>query len=397
MGFFKTWLLKRKEKQDLSASEEHDEQDLYLVRPDQVNMEDAREREKYVTSLLELIADASGQAKNAQDEYKTVDRYLKDMEELDYLKPEDKKHLLELAKAIGHLETDKTSYEKKGNHLSEEQFEKAQRLESEADEGMSKLREAEEYQQIIRDDLKRLEAEKHACMYRQHEADTMLENLRGMVQIATIAVVMCFVVLLIMQFGFHMNANIGFILVAAVFALALILMFLSYMDAQKESKSMGRSLSKIILLQNKVKIRYVNNTNLLEYLYLKYNISSLKEMETLFTRYEAEKEERAKMVETVRDLEEKQREMVDLLHKYKLYDPVIWIHQTQALLHPKEMVEVRHALILRRQKLRKQIAFNTKNSDEAKQQIKELVGLYPQYAKEVLKMVSDYEQAYPSL
>lgn len=397
MSFFGTLFQKRKKKDTAIEVEETAEEQQYLLPFDQVDIDDDKERKKYVTSLLEQIADASSLAKNFQDEYKIVDKYLKDMEELEYLKVDDKKRLLDLAKSIGHLESDKTSYESKGQHLSEEQFEKAQRLEQEAREGMQKLKEAEAYQDAIHSDLKRLDSEKQGFVYRKQDAEVKIENLRGMVQISTIAVVLCFVVLLIMQFAFEMDTKIGYIMIAAVYAVGLAVMYVGYMDATKERVLVTKSLNKVIMLQNRVKIRYVNNTNLLDYLYLKYDIRSSRELDKLLAQYDAEKEERAKMVQTVRELENEQKELVDLLRRYDLYDPVIWIHQTQALLNPKEMVEVRHALIMRRQKLRKQIEFNTKNSEEAKDQIKELVAAYPKYAKEVLKMVSDYEEEYPSL
>ena len=46
------------------------------------------------------------------------------------------------------------------------------------------------------------------------------------------------------------------------------------------------------MLQNRVKIRYVNNTNLLDYLYMKYQVSSGKELKVLWDKYKVEKEER---------------------------------------------------------------------------------------------------------
>lgn len=396
MGFFKTIFQKRNKKDQNAAKKERLlEDEVYIVPLEQVDIQDDKEREKYVISLLEQIGDASSQAKTCQDEYRIVDKYLKDMEELEYLKTEDRKRLLELASSISHLETDKSSYEAKGQHLSEELFEKAQRLESDADEGMQKLREAEEYQRAIHSDMQKLESEKQACILRRQDAEIQITNLQGMVQISTIGVAICFLVLLVMQFGFEMDTRIGYILIAAVYAAAIAFMYVFYLDASKESARQTRNLNKVILLQNRVKIRYVNNTNLLDYLYIKYDIKSAKELESLFTQYNAEKDERIRMIEAVKELESEQRELVDLLRQYNLFDPVIWVHQTQALLNPKEMVEVRHALILRRQKLRKQIDFNTKNSDDAKDKIKELVAVYPQYAKEVLKMVSDYEDEYP--
>jgi hypothetical protein len=83
--------------------------------------------------------------------------------------------------------------------------------------------------------------------------------------------------------------------------------------------------------------------------------------------------------------------MVSILRKYKLFDPLIWLHQARAIYDPKEMVEVRHALILRRQKIRQQLDFNSQNASAAQEQIRSIVAEYPQYAKEILQMVSDFE------
>ena len=83
---------------------------------------------------------------------------------------------------------------------------------------------------------------------------------------------------------------------------------------------------------------------------------------------------------------------MSLLRRYHLHDPLIWLHQVDALLDPREMVEVRHALITRRQKLRKQIDFNTVNAENAQKEIKDMVADYPQYARETLQRVSDFEE-----
>jgi hypothetical protein len=97
------------------------------------------------------------------------------------------------------------------------------------------------------------------------------------------------------------------------------------------------------------------------------------------------------MERTEETLDYHEGELVSLLKEYHLFDPMIWIHQPLALYNPKEMVEVRHKLIVRRQKLRKQMEFNTHNAEHAQEIIKELVGDYPQYANEILKMLSDSE------
>lgn len=392
MAFWKKiWKRKNKAVQEDIQPQEQEGAEDYLVDISQVNLEDAYERERYVISLLEQIKDAQEQVHRCEAEYKTVDSYLVDMEEIGYMSQEDRDKLTELARSVSLLQQDKQQFEEKPHRLTDEDFARMERLEDDTDDGVRRLKEAEEYQQLVRADLQKLEAEKQACLYRRQEAATMMENLRGIALIGTVAVFCGLLLLLCMQFVLHMEVIIGDIMVAAAAALMFLTIYMKYTDASKEDIRASRSLNKVILLQNRVKIRYVNNTNLLDYLYLKFGISSAQELEKLREQYLQEKEQRSHMKDAMLDLSFGQEQMVKLLRRYRLHDPLIWLHQVDALLDPKEMVEVRHALIGRRQKLRKQIEFNTQNAENAQNQIKSMVADYPQYAKETLKIVSDYE------
>lgn len=386
---------KYKVSDEMTEEEEYGGEETYSLSKEQVNFKDAGERQCYVQSLLEQIEDAQMQLEACKEEYQTVNRYLQDMEDLEYIAGEDRESLLEHAKAISMLEVDKRRYEEKKQRLSDADFAKMERLEDETDEGVRRLREAEEYQQAVRSDLSRLENEKQACLFRKQEASAAMENLRGMALICTIAVFACMGMLLFMQLVLEMETQVGYILTAAAAAIALAVIYVKYMDAVSEKTRSQHSLNKLILLQNRVKIRYVNNTNLLDYLYMKFGITSAKELSSMWERYLSEKEERDRINETMKDLNFSQEQLVRILRKYKLHDPLIWLHQVDAILEPKEMVEVRHALITRRQKLRKQMEFNTENAESAQRLVRELVGDYPQYAKEILKMVSDYEEKIP--
>lgn len=85
------------------------------------------------------------------------------------------------------------------------------------------------------------------------------------------------------------------------------------------------------------------------------------------------------------------RDLCIILRQYRVKDPMIWIHQAEALLNPKEMIEIRHSLIIQRQRLRKRIDFNNFNMESAKEEMEDLVKNYPKYAKEILAIVSQYE------
>lgn len=70
---------------------------------------------------------------------------------------------------------------------------------------------------------------------------------------------------------------------------------------------------------------------------------------------------------------------------------MIWLHQTGAILDPKEMVEVRHAMILRRQQLRKQMEFNTDNAEKHRSRSKAGNGV-SEICSTDSEMVSAYEE-----
>ena len=101
----------------------------------QVNMQDSYERQQYVQSLLEQIQDAQDQIEGYEKEYQTVDLYLRDMEEIEYIPPEEKKQLIDIARSVEMLQSDKTKFEKKGNRLSDDHFEKIQRPRNHYDSG----------------------------------------------------------------------------------------------------------------------------------------------------------------------------------------------------------------------------------------------------------------------
>ena len=42
-------------------------------------------------------------------------------------------------------------------------------------------------------------------------------------------------------------------------------------------------------------------------------------------------------------------------------------------------------------KIRQQLDFNSQNASAAQEQIRSIVAEYPEYAKEILKMISDFE------
>lgn len=271
--------------------------------------------------------------------------------------------------------------------MSDERFHQVERIEKEAEEACRKLESAEEDQNRIKQDMFRLDGEKHAYLYRKDELRNMIADSKGIAIICGGAFIVCFAALLILQYAMDMDTQLGFLLAAGMAALVITLLYLRHAEAVKELKKVEAGINRIIQLQNRVKIRYVNNTNLLDYLYLKYQVSSAREMNTLWEKYKVEKEERLSYRQAELELEDSQQELLNILKCYQIKDPAIWLHQTAALLDSKEMVEIRHNLIIRRQSLRRRMDYNKEVIIAGAQNaIKDMADSYPQYAEEIMAL-----------
>lgn len=348
------------------------------------NIHDAEQRHEYLQDCRDRIQEASAELENLNFEYSKVTSYLKDMEEIEALPEEERAQLNTSAEKIHELEARRGVYLEKKNRMSDEKYHQMERMEDDAEEGCRKLAETEEYQNLIRKDMSRLDGEKHAYLYRKDELRGMIADAKGMAVICSVALVVCFVVLFTLKYALRMDIQLGFLLTTALAALVITLVFIKYTESVKELKRVEKGINRIIMLHNRVKIRYVNNTNLLDYLYMKYQVASAKEFQGLWEKYKVEKEERRRYREAELELDERQQELLNILKCYQVKDPAIWLHQTAAILDNKEMVEIRHGLIIRRQSLRKRMDYNKEMIiEKTKGEMKELARNYPQYAREI--------------
>lgn len=387
MGFLKK-LFRWKKKAEEPVK---DDWEQIVYARDEVDFSNDDQRKLYIQNCLEQMAEASREINLLTGEYSLVTSYLTDMEEIEALPDEERSEIDRIARKLSTLEREINGYREKKDRMSDSEYNRIRSQENEIEDGIRKLKENENYALLIKKDLRRLDSERHAYAYRKSELITMMANFRGMAVIFITALVMCVLLLLALQFVFEMNTSIGYFLSIGAAAIALTVLSVKFMDADRELKRVENTINKLIQLQNKVKIRYVNNTQLLEYRYMKYNTDSAANLEKLWNLYQEEKEERKQYAEAEAKTEYYQDQLVTLLANYRVKDPDRWTHQTAALLDKREMVEIRHDLILRRQSLRKQLDYNNGVADTARKEIMDVAEKYPTYSEEILKMVELYE------
>ena len=368
-------------------------QEEVSLKRDDVDIHDRKQRERYVRACLEQMAEASKELETLGGEYNLVTSYLTDMEEIEALPPEIKEQLSNMAKQLVELEDNHKKKKERKNRMPEEQYQHMERIAEYMPEGYEKLKKTEEYQVLVKRDLNRLEGEKQAYYFRKNELQNGQKNMKGMTAICVGSMVFLMILLAILGVTFKLDVTMGYLIAVLIAAGALTLVYVKHGDSERELARVNKAINKIVLLQNTVKIRYVNNTNLLEYLYIKYDVDSASDLKKLWAKYEEETKQREEERQLQKDMDFNQAALVRLLRKCKIQDPNIWLHQAVALYDNKEMVEIRHGLIIRRQKLRKQMEYNAKAAQNAQDEVKDLVQKFPEYAKKIIDMVSEYEKA----
>lgn len=385
MGLFTKLFGRRKYKEG-----EADDWESIVYERDAVNFDEEEQRTRYIANCLEQIGEATQEIKLLSGEYSLVTSYLTDMEEIEALPEEEREKLNSIAGRLVTLDQERQQYRGKKNRMSDTDFYRLRENEDNIQEGIVKLKECEDYGAKVKQDLQRLDGERHAYEYRRQELDAIMNNMRGMVMIFLTAFVICIVMLLILQFGFGMNTKVGYLLAVAAVSVSVAVALMKYTDGDREQQRVEASINKLILLQNKVKIRYVNNKNLMDYLYIKYSTENSAALEKRWRQYQQEKEERREYAEAEAKAEYYRKQLRNKMNNYRITTPERWVGQPAALLDRREMVEMRHDLILRRQALRKQMDYNNDVAETARKEIMDVVEKYPAYEPEIMAMVEQY-------
>ncbi|MBR6452259.1 MAG: hypothetical protein IKS87_06100 [Lachnospiraceae bacterium] len=361
------------------------------IRRSDLNVLDYRDRERYVRACCEQMTAASAEVESQKVEYATVTERLTDLEEIAQLPAADREEVKKRAQKILKIEEDESHYRRPVSKITEVQYREMERQADEIPGVLKTMREREDYQMTVRRDMNLLEGEKSALAFQRKEELQRAKNTRGYVIIILVTAILAFAMLIFLQKALRMDVAVAYYVLTGLTAIAVTACGVSFRNAQGEATSAERQINRAITLQNSAKIKYVNVTNLLDFAYAKYQVSNSYELSYMWDKYKEEKEARNHGEEVAQKLEEARRSLYALLSHFRLKDPSIWVYQPGALIFDEEMTELRHSLIIQRQRLRKGIDFNLYNLEDCKKEIEQLVKDYPKYAREILAIVTEYE------
>ncbi len=358
----------------------------------ELNLNDVSGMEHYINECCRQMKEETEEIEQSTLEYNAVTERLRDIEEIEALPSDEAEHLRACASKILDKEEIRQEFLNRRDVMPKEQYYRMERHESDFPGAINKLRENEDYKALVRKDLKNLEGEKISYRFRRHELMNSQKNKRTLVMVILVFEVLTLAVLFVLQLKLNMDVSVGILLCVAVGAIFLTVIFTAFLKDKQELKKTEKKLNQAIVVQNRIKIRYVNVTGLIDYACSKYQVNSSEELAFLWDRYLKEKAQMERYKAADEELNAVGGELVALLTNYRIKDPQIWVRQVRALVDRREMVEIRHELVAQRGSLRKRISYNEEKRNDLKEEVKRQAIDHPDMAPMIMDIVEEYGQ-----
>lgn len=386
MGFFrKLFQRKKKNQQEAESSQEN-----RLVLREGI-YETPQERESFVKSCCDLINEAKRQQLEAKQEYEVVTAYLADIQKIDLLPERSKKSIDDMARKVISLNDERQKMQKVSPKITIAQRLALEPYEDTILEEIHKMEEQENYLKVINSDIRYLESEKASLDFELQDVIEREENGKKLFKIAGVFIIFFLTFLFVLQGLTEKNVQLPFIFTIVFGILVIAYFYFSNRRNQYDLKVAEKKINRAIMLLNKVKIKYVNCTNLLDYLYEKFHVHDAKELHYHWQEYMRIVEEERRFQKTNESIDFYTGEIVQELKKNGVADAEVWSYQIEALVDPKEMVEVRHRLNVRRQKLRQRIDYNNNQEEMARKSLRTFRERHVAYDSETLLLLAKNE------
>lgn len=359
------------------------------VEKENVNIHDRAQRVAYISHLHEQIQEAKRECVDIKFEYGQVTSKLKDIQLIDMAPEEESKVLLEIAQGIADLTKERNQLGKREFKITDNQKRMIETYEDSVAKDVDKLQKQENYLTKVKNDLRQLAAEKSSLLREQKE----LVSKQGMLQVlskclAAIMIALMVLVAVVWKL-FQVDIAVPFLsLIGFGLVVAIIIIFESGRNRRGAALA-ARKRNRAVYLSNKIKIKYVNTIKVIDYMCAKYSVRNGMELDFVYGQYRQWKAEMQKQQESTRLLGEYNTILMHELDKLGVKDKDVWFFQAQAIVDPREMVEIRHDLNTRRQKLRERLDYNSEIMEECLAELETIRTKKEEYAQDVEEVLGN--------
>ena len=318
-----------------------------------------------VRDFCEQLVDSVTHMEEAKTEYRIVTEYLSDIQRIEELPVDMAKKLIGTSEQIVRLDKERQTYVESENLLPPEQYNIMSTYEGDIIDTIKKLNEMEMRDSMLKSDMGHLEGEKEDLKYNRLDDADKIEHLRGIIITILVLFLLTSGFLCIYAFMAKTSVTLYALITGAVAMICFAIFYVRYSNLKREITDTDAKVNRAISLLNKVKVKYINNTNALDYIYAKYDINSSKELEYRYELYNTMVRDEKKYYQANSELRVKREELIKQLDSIGVRDSQVWIKQAEALIDRRELVEIKHGLNVRRQSLRDRMSTCEKIRDNA--------------------------------
>lgn len=348
------------------------------------------ERKDFVTQNCQQIIETTRQLEEFSKEYQVVTSYLSDIQVIDSLPEEVRKNIDDSARMIVSLTRERTRYQNESEKLTQKQLRLMEIYEDTIPDEVRKINQMEMYQAALNGDLAKLEGEKSSLLYHQVNLIKRKSNLKYLGIVAVVLIALLLGLLVYRMVGLQQSYKFLMIPTVLISVICTVALGLEITNIRTGMVKTERKINRAIGLLNRVKIKYINNKCALDYAYDKFGINSSSQLTYFWEEYIKQKEEDKKYKNNTELLNYYSEKLIKDLKQYRIRDCEVWVHQAIALLDAKELVEIRHRLNVRRQKLRDRMDYNTKTRQESIDNIKEVLKSKPEAREEIILVLAKH-------
>lgn len=345
----------RKKKRTIHREYMEISEDSYYGTVDSI--EDPLSIKNHVVHICEQMIDISREIDDVRQEYDQVTAYLNDIQIVEGLEGEQRKQLEDVATHISKLIKARNDYLNAEHKISDETFNQMEEMEAEIPNVIRRLKVNEADLETVKHDLNYLAAEKVEWSVVRQEREEEIALLRkhsGIIMLAFGGLaILTSILSIMMEWGM-----LPVFIVALMATLLAAYVIFRMQECKKDIKQSDVNQNYIISLENRIKIKYVNAKNAVDYTCNRYHVKNSKELIFNYEQYIDICKERERFKQTNEELEYYKTRLVRILRGINLYDAKIWLNYANAIVNKDEMVELKHEYFTRRQFLRSQINYN---------------------------------------
>ncbi len=375
---------------DLFEAEERN-LDSEEYQPEVVKPAHKEDQKRYVKECCQAIQEVDRQIASIRGEYQQVTDSLMDIQKIDRMEGEERKGLLNAARNIVKLTKERNQYKNRNLTISDAVIRRFEPYENELVDEIKKMYDAEAYQSALDGDLDKLHGEKKKLRVEKQEIIERQNSLKGMAKILIVLILSLFVLFLAIYYALDVDMTLPYLGTILLAAISSTVIFLESNRNRRDMALSERKMDKAISLLNRVKIKCVNNLNLLDYNKQKFGVEDAAEFERYWNEYIRAKEYERRFRENTEQLNFYCDELIDFLKAQEVLDCDIWIGQVLAIADKREMVEIRHKLNAQRQILRDRIEYNENVKKDYVAGIDAILKENPENKEEILKIVESYQ------